>query len=356
MSGDSIAQARRALEEILDNLSPSDRFTIITFGSTNHALWKRPAACTLQNLEAAKQFARTIDANMGGTEIGDALARLTAFWKRSKQEKYCSLQTVRSGSWQSVVNQAKSSGHRIFTVGVGNAVSESFVRQLASETGGECELVAPREDMAERIIRHFERIRSPKAKQVNVYWPEGAAGIAPSTMRGVFEGDTFLSFARFDAIVSSGVVVFEAEMETGEKLREELQIPSILIHANSEEISTVSRLAALARLKEEKAEDALQTALHYRLLTQRTNWIAVVERPEGEKAMGIPRIQKVAQTHAAWRVSGSFDVLEELSLLQRPTMPASAPVAMYCSKINESINASRSISKRRQPDKKLLTH
>src|SRR5206468_1445642 len=92
-------------------------------------------------------------------------------------------------SWQPVVTRAKGSGHRVFTVGVGNAVSEGFVRQLASETGGECELVAPREDMADRIIRHFERIRSPRAKRVHVRWPDGTRGIAPSNMRTIFEGD-----------------------------------------------------------------------------------------------------------------------------------------------------------------------
>jgi Ca-activated chloride channel family protein len=45
MSGDSIAQARRALEGILDALTPSDRFTIITFGSTTQTLWETPAVC-----------------------------------------------------------------------------------------------------------------------------------------------------------------------------------------------------------------------------------------------------------------------------------------------------------------------
>lgn len=47
--------------------------------------------------------------------------------------------------WETVVDDAKKSGHRIFTVGVGSAVSEAFVRDLAAGTGGECELVSPRD-------------------------------------------------------------------------------------------------------------------------------------------------------------------------------------------------------------------
>jgi Ca-activated chloride channel family protein len=301
MQGDSIAQARRALEGILDTLDPSDRFTIITFGSKTHMLWKALGRCSPTNREAAKQFAKTIDANMGGTEIGEALAEAYRVLEDADAGEILIVTDGEVSSWQQVVKKAKTSGHRVFTVGVGNAVSESFVRQLASETDGECELVAPREDMAERIVRHFERIRSPRAKQVNVFWPEGANGVAPSVMRAVFEGDTVLSFAKFDSTIAQGVVVLEAEMDSGERLREELPIiPTItLLSSDGEEISTVARLAAQARLKETETKNTLQTALRYCLLTQWTNWIAVIERPKGERALDIPALRKIAQTPAA---------------------------------------------------------
>jgi hypothetical protein len=118
-------------------------------------------------------------------------------------------------------------------------------------------------------------------------------------MRTVFEGDTVQSFTRFDGPIPKGVVILEAEMESGEKLCEELPIPSASPSADSEEISTIARLVALARLKECKGDIILQTALNYRLLTQWTNWIAVVERPEGEKALEIPALRKTAQMPAA---------------------------------------------------------
>jgi Ca-activated chloride channel family protein len=136
MSGDSIAQARRALEGILDTLDPSDRFTIITFGSTTQTLWETLAACTPANREAAKRFASTVNSNMGGTEIQGALAAAYRALKNAEVGEILLVTDGEVSSWQPVVKQAKDSGHRIFTVGVGNAVSESFVRQLASETGG----------------------------------------------------------------------------------------------------------------------------------------------------------------------------------------------------------------------------
>ncbi len=63
-----------------------------------------------------------------------------------------------------VLERAKTSGHRIFTVGVGSAVSEGFVRRIAEITGGCCELVSPRESMAEHIVTHYKRIRTSGAQ------------------------------------------------------------------------------------------------------------------------------------------------------------------------------------------------
>ena len=58
---------------------------------------------------------------------------------------------------------------------------EAFVRGLAAATGGESELVSPREGMADRVIRHFERMRAPRAKRVATpmlgsgQWPTAAS-------------------------------------------------------------------------------------------------------------------------------------------------------------------------------------
>ncbi len=45
-----------------------------------------------------------------------------------------------------MVARTRASGDRVFTVGVGHAVSAAFLEILAEDTGGACELVAPAED------------------------------------------------------------------------------------------------------------------------------------------------------------------------------------------------------------------
>ena len=299
MQGDSMEQAKQALEGILDALQANDQVTLIAFGNATNALSDRLLPCNKTNLGKAKQFAKKLDANMGGTEIRGALQ---VAYKTVGASESVDIFLVTDGevsSWEAVVKEAKGSGHRIFTVGVGSAVSEAFVRGLATGTGGECELVSPQEGMADRVIRHFERMRAPRAKRVDVHWPEGAHGVTPSKLGAVFEGDTVIACARFDMPSISGSVVLEVETEKGDVTRQELPISIAPQSGASDRLSTVARLAAAARLKEVNDATGLETALRYRLVSPWTNWLVVAERPEGEQAQDIPELRKVPQTLAA---------------------------------------------------------
>jgi Ca-activated chloride channel family protein len=123
---------------------------------------------------------------MGGTEIGAALA---AAYRGGPGD----LLLITDGEvWNQadVMGPARRAGKRVFTVGVGSAVAEAFVRELADKTGGACELVAPREDMAERIVRHFRRMDQPRAERVRVEWPAKARRQVPATLGAVYGGDT----------------------------------------------------------------------------------------------------------------------------------------------------------------------
>jgi uncharacterized protein YegL len=299
MAGDSIEQAKQALEGILDALQPHDRVTLIAFGSTTRVLSDQLLPCNNTNLAEAKDFAKQLAANMGGTEIGKALRHAYDAVRGSESANIFLVTDGEVSSWKSVVQGAKRSGHRIFTVGVGSAVSEAFVRELAAGTGGQCELVSPREGMADRVVRHFERMRAPRASRVAIHWPEGARDVAPSELGAIFEGDTVIACARFDHLSVSGSVVLEVETDKGEVVRQELPISLAPLDKSTDRLSTVARLAASTRMKELDDRAGLQTALRYRLVSPWTNWLVIAERPEGEKAQDLPELRKVPQTLAA---------------------------------------------------------
>lgn len=323
MGGDSMAQAKQAIENILDALHARDRVSIIAFGNSTKRLADRPLACNKTSLAKAKRFAKALDADMGGTEIGGALEEAYAVACRDGAADIFLVTDGEVSSWEKVVGDAKASGHRIFTVGVGSAVSEAFVRGLASATGGACELVSPREGMTDRVVRHFERMRAPRASQVTVRWPEGAVNMTPTHWGAVFEGDTVVAYARFAGSPVQGTAVLEVKTDAGESFQQILELPLSTPAAGAEGLSTVARVAAAARLAEAGGPDGLETALHYRLVSPWTNWLVVAPRPDDEKAQDMPALRKVPQTLAAgWGATGSVTMsMAGISFMARDAMP-----------------------------------
>jgi hypothetical protein len=126
----------------------------------------------------------------------------------------------------------------------------------------------------------------------------------------VFEGDTVIASARFEAAAIAGEVVLEIETDAGEVLRQSLALTAPEPEAAEDGLSTLARLAAAQRLRghleREEQEQGAATALRYRLMSPWTNWLAVAERSDEERAQDLPELRKVPQTLAAgWGGSGT---------------------------------------------------
>lgn len=313
MGGDSIAQARVALERILDGLHDGDLFEIIAFGSRQRALFGREAPVSGMTLAQARRFVRALDADMGGTEIGAALE--VAYRLPGEAGLSRDLLLITDGEvWKSaeLIAQAKRSGHRIFTVGVGSAVAEGFVRGLAEATGGACELVAPREDMAERIHRHFQRMYAPRARSAIIRWPAQAWCRAPDAIEAIYGGDTVHVFAWFND-KPEGRVSLEVTLADGRVVVHETEIrpfegsPVEMPSSDDGSLPALTRLAAARRLAatgDGKAATVL--AVRYQLMSEWTNYIVVHVRADTEKAEDLPKIIRVPQVLAAgWHGMGT---------------------------------------------------
>jgi len=355
MQGDSMAQAKQALEGILEGLQSHDRVTLIAFGNTTKVFSEQPLACSESNLSKARAFAKSLDADMGGTEIGVALSKAYSVLGRGEVGDIFLITDGEFSDWRPVVDEAKKSTHRIFTVGVGSAVSEAFVRELASSTAGECELVSPREGMAERVVRHFERMRAPRAKRVSVRWPEGVANITPSTIGAVFEGDTVVACARFDRSAMQGAAILEVETDKGEVMQQELAFGPAPFTDSPDGVTTVARVVASTRLKTLDPVEGLQVALRYRLVSRWTNWLVIATRTEEEKAQDMPALRKVPQTLAAgWGGVGSDSIVLSLNSMAIPSAMYSRSAAYSVMEDFESSDIEPPLHNLPQPYRRLL--
>ncbi len=298
MSGDSIAQAREALLRILDELRPQDWFNIVAFGSSATPLFDAQTKADSKAVAHARGFLKNMDANMGGTEIGQAIEMAARFHCPEQiQQDILLITDGEVWGWEEVVANALEGGHRFFTVGVGCAVSEAFVKTLAERTGGACELVSPNENMADRIHRHFKRIGTPRAKKNEMTWPAEPLSAFPAALTYVYDGDTCNIFAWF------------AEPPAGE-IQMKISLPDNSEHivravigpceAGPDDEQVIARMAAALKLREISEEGTGQDlAMKYQLVSRWTHYLAIEVRAEGQKATTLPSLHTVPQMMAA---------------------------------------------------------
>ncbi len=325
MGGDSIAQAKTALHEIISLLKPTDYFNLIIFGTGFHLLFPEPVIASKENIRAAALYVEKIDAYMGGTEIGSALN--AAYRCGIIEGLPVDLLLITDGQvWnhEKVVEDAIKSGHRIFTVGVGSAVSESFVRRIAETTAGACELVTPRENMSEHIVRHFMRIDQPRAKTVKIEWSTTPVYQVPGVIKSVYAGDTLHVFGWLRER-PTGNVRLVMSLEDDRIITQEVSLSMEL--ADSEELSIgLPRIAAHARLTSLDEEESRNLAVRYQLVTEQTSYILVLEREKDHKSGKIPALRKVSQMLAAgW---GGIGRIGEVSYSKRGVVVDGEPA--YC--------------------------
>ncbi len=298
MSGDSIYQARSALREILDLLAPSDWFNLTAFGSSHRLLFKEPVPADEIHIRKAIRFLQSMDADMGGTELGRALeATYTCGGPDGMSPDVLLITDGEVWQFDELVQSTKRSKHRLFTVGVGSAVSESLLRSLAENSGGACELVSPNEDMAERIVRHFKRIHQTQVNSSTIHWPADPLRQFPTEIDAMYAGDTLHVFGWLSSI-PTGKALLALE------LQKEIQHESVefkpMINSD-EQPGTLARVAAHSRLPSLDEEEAKELAVEYQLVTSYTSCVLVKQREENEKSEEIPALRKVPhQLAAGW--------------------------------------------------------
>ena len=306
MAGMSIAQARKAALEILNQLRPGDRFNFTLFGSSYEHFWPELMPAEAKYISSAWKRLESLDANLGGTETGKAMSAVYSLGRprseavkrlkeklklekpgREVDEPVSQVLLITDGQvWESesIIKAAKDSRHRVFTVGVGFSSVEGLIGDLAKQTGGACELATPQEGMTEKILTQFHRLRQPPVVLKGI-----KLGVKPDWFtplsKSAFAGDTIHVYTGVTGATPT-TVSLGVEDAQGNKFSVETSIETTTW-------AELPRLAAAARIASPKAtkEDKLKLALDFQLLTDQTNYLIVDVR--ADKAEDLPELAKV---------------------------------------------------------------
>lgn len=307
MNGDSIAQARQAISDILEQLRPEDYFNIIAFGSSHTSYFDCQVKADATNITRVRRLLRSLEANMGGTEMDQALQAVVRLPGPSILQDVLLITDGQIWDCDDLIDRMKQSRHRVFTVGVGSSVAEGFVRQLASETGGACELVVPNEAMREKIVRHFRRIYLPRTETAAICWPHVPLQEIPHKIGPVYDGDTVHGFAFFSE-KPAGPISLAMTLADGQRICQ-----TVNLERDSQPVPCDNPAGPLTRMargqslagRNETAVTAL--AVRYQLISRHTNYLVVDARADDKKGEDLPGLRKVPQMLAAgWGGTGSL--------------------------------------------------
>lgn len=293
MTGDSIHQARQALDEIIDQLSEDDMINIIRFGSHVSPIFEEERKLDRGHRNALNRLLKELNADMGGTEMAAAIAAVTP--PIDGKHIPVALLITDGEVWgeDKLIALAEATKRRFFTVGVGSSVSEGLVRGIAEATNGACELLTPNETMLDGIARQFQRMRTPP-QTVALDWGSDNAKQIPSKLPHYFDGDTLYAFAQNPgkniSINVDGNVAISVKA-TQDKTPEQNKLISD---------DALVRIAAFEHHKELTDDEEMRSlACQYQLLTDQTAMTIVAKSEEDQKPVDLPKLCSVKHMQAA---------------------------------------------------------
>lgn len=305
MQGDSIVQARRALELCLRSLSAQDSFNICRFGSTFEMFASEPVSYTQETLRQAIAYVRA-DADLGGTELLAPLKTLLAGKPTRGTCRQIVLLTDGEISNEPAVLKLARDGaqvNRIFSFGIGNSCSHSLVEGIARATHGATEYIGEGEAIEPKVLRTFGRISSPAIRDVAIESGRAMAELA-AEIPPVFDGEVMSVFVRLAGDVPE-FITLKGNLAHG-PVSWTVKVPSGATDDQSvvatmwarEKIGALEDQLASPRFTGQSPVNPLVTQLvalskEFSLLTSRTAFIAIEHRSIEERTQGLPAQRRV---------------------------------------------------------------
>jgi Ca-activated chloride channel family protein len=305
MMGESIEQAKAALELCLRSLSPGDTFNVCRFGSSFELLASEPLPYTQQTLDRGLAYVRQ-SRDLGGTELHPPLeAILRVPPPRGVVRQVILLTDGQVTNEPAVIElcRAHRKANRVFSFGIGSGCSAFLVKGVARATGGAAEFITAGERIDEKVLRTFARLASPVVSDVAIDW-DGAEVQTLAEIPPVFDGDVLAVFGRVGGATLPRHVTLSCQVGGGNRSwRVEVPPPAAddNVVATMWARRTIQSLeevnGAVVRARKQKPtreqETLVRISKQFNLLCGLTTFVAVEHRSEADRTTGQPAVRRV---------------------------------------------------------------
>ncbi|WP_367273074.1 marine proteobacterial sortase target protein [Marinobacter sp.] len=301
MAGESIRQAREALQQGLETLAPGDRFNVIQFNSQPHALFMQPEMATANNLARARQYVSRLKAD-GGTEMAPALTLALQSQGRSTAElpgdespeestrvrQVVFMTDGAVGNESALFSQIRRQlgDHRLFTVAIGSAPNMHFMREASRWGRGSYTSVQDPADIRGPLARLFSAMEAPMLTDIEVSWPGQAvptmADSFPRRPGDLFQGEPLLQVVR--GVPPAGELRVSGRLPGGGKWQQSLDLQQAASGTGLNRYWAREKIDSLldeARVEGQEPDKAKITklAVEHSLMSPYTSFVAVDRTP-----------------------------------------------------------------------------
>jgi Ca-activated chloride channel family protein len=216
MGGWKMVAARRAAARIVDTLTRSDRFAVLTFDDRVDCPEGLPdglVEATDRNRYRAVEHLARVDAR-GGTELLAPMRKALTMLRGAKDRDAVVVLVTdgQVGNEDQILRDLNVDLQRVrvHTVGIDQAVNAGFLGRLAGAGGGRCELVEDENRLDEAMDAIHRRIGAPIVRGVSVH-AEGVKLIAdtesPARTPDLFPGVPLVIAGRYHGAANGSLVV-----------------------------------------------------------------------------------------------------------------------------------------------------
>jgi Ca-activated chloride channel family protein len=200
MDGQSILQAKAALASALQRLRPEDRFEVIRFSDDTESVFGGFVQADQQMRIAARRRLAGFTAE-GGTEILPALERALALpVTEGRLFQILFLTDAAVGNEAQVFDRiaAQLGERRLFTIGIGSAPNDYFMRKAAELGRGSFTYISSTDAVEARLGELFQKLEQPVLTGIALSWPLAAKGVEvyPSPLPDLYRGEPVAFAAR----------------------------------------------------------------------------------------------------------------------------------------------------------------
>lgn len=288
MSGTSIQQAREALLQALDRLTPNDRFGILAFNHTYYEFASQPLAASPENVEAARRFVKGLEAG-SGTEMLPALLHVMQKSETHGYLRHIVLLTDGDlGNEEQIFAALRHDlgNARLYTVAIGSAPNFFLATKMAQFGRGSFTHIADISEIREQMGRLLETIESPVLTDVRLSF-EGVelAEVYPQRLPDLFLRQPLLIFGRISQGRQGTVHLTARAGDQPYEASFAFDAATASFHPGITTLWARQRVEDLIdhwRASEEDARENIRKsviahAIRYRLVTRFTSLVAVEE-------------------------------------------------------------------------------